>query len=144
MSSFSLRQTILLKTSLSSSGSRFVPTFELHDSSLNDFSTLFSQALLLRTRPGALVCMSLRKGLFVVPCRGASFSLSLISCKDCLADHHSPRSHLPILLIPWTNSLPRRLLLVSATSRTLILKETVRSSPRCSVSPLNDTFFLGP
>ena len=37
MSSFSLTQTILLKTSLTSSGSRFVLTFELIVSSLNDY-----------------------------------------------------------------------------------------------------------
>ena len=127
MSSFSLTQTILLKTSLSSSGSRFVLTFELHDSSLNGFldTANFSSFPPLYSS----CCSSLyvpAKSQFVVLCRGASFSPLLISCKDCLAHHHSSLSHPPFHPTARTSSLPHCPYLISTTPRTLDLVLDVR------------------
>ena len=130
MSSFSFTHTILLMIFLSSSGIRFVLTFELHDSSLNGFlDTAISQVLQLLALPADPSCTFLRRDPSVAPCRGVSSSLPPVSCTDYLGHRcSSPNLH-PTLHTPRKIFLLQHLLPLWATPRTLVLVQGVQPPP---------------
>ena len=123
MSSLSLTHTILLKTCLSPSGSRFVLMFVLHDSSPKGF--LDTAIISLRSRHDTPRCMFRTRDQSALPCRDTYFSLQLISCRDHLVHHHSPLNLRPILLTPRKNFPPHHHSPVSVTPRTLDLVVTI-------------------
>ena len=130
MLSFSLTQTILLKTSLSSSGSSFVLTFELHDSSLNGFldTALFSSSSLpcgsccsrFDVPEEGSVCSSL-SWFLIFSSANIMQRLSWSSPLFSESSSHSSDSR--------TNSLPHCLLLFSITPLTLDLVRGIRFPP---------------
>ena len=68
----------------------------------------------------------------------------LILCKDCLAHHHSPPNHHPILPTPRENSFPHHLSLVLATPHTppYFLAPCFSSSPRHGLLALFSVWWL--
>ena len=137
MRSFSLTQTILLKTSRSSTGSRFVLTFKLHVSSLNGLvdTTIFSSS-----SPSYASCCS----RLYVPEEGSVCSF-LSWCLIFSSANNMQRLYWSSPLFsessPNSSDSPDKLS-SSPYPSTCGHSPDSWSSPRCPGSSLNETFFF--